>query len=109
MSAVGTFPNRDALRRDLSWTRSPTHRTPILYTACRELPQPNRLGNRQGMLDSSGIKALPRMRPASDRIATRCVANPRNHFRDARKMVMLSPGKLKSVATCRKLRQVAVG
>jgi hypothetical protein len=48
---------------------------PILYALCRELPSPNRLGNCQRMLDSSGIKSLPVKWQESDRFATRCVAN----------------------------------
>lgn len=49
-------PIWNALRSILSWERSPVHRTSILYTACREFLSPTRLGNCQGMLDSSGIK-----------------------------------------------------
>lgn len=48
---------------------------PILYTPCRELPSPTRLGNCQGMLDSSGMNTLIEQRPASYPLATRCVAN----------------------------------
>ncbi len=58
MSGIWPFSIRDALRRELSWTRLPVGRTPILYAACRELPSVNKLGNCQGMLDSSGIKTL---------------------------------------------------
>lgn len=48
---------------------------PILYTSCRESLSPTRLGNCQGMLDSSGTKTLPEKRSASDEFATHCVAN----------------------------------
>ncbi len=48
----------NALRSILGWERSPVHRTSILYTACREFFSLTRLGNCQGMLDSSGIKTL---------------------------------------------------
>jgi len=75
MSAIGPFSIRDALRRELSWTRLPVRRTPILYTACRELPSVNKLGNCQGMLDSSGIKTLRITRLGIDRFATRREAN----------------------------------
>ena len=48
---------------------------PILYTSCRELPLPTRLGNCQGRLDSSKCKRpLARWR-AGNRFATRPVAN----------------------------------
>lgn len=74
MSAIGPFPIRDTLRRELSWTRLPVLRTPILYTACRELPSATKRGNCQGMLDSSGTKTLHITRLPIDRFATRRVA-----------------------------------
>ena len=54
----GAHPIWNALRSILGWERSPVHRTSILYTACREFFSLTRLGNCQGMLDSSGIKTL---------------------------------------------------
>ena len=48
---------------------------PILYTLCRKLSLPSRLGNCQGILDSSDRKSFLASLRAGNRFATRRVAN----------------------------------
>ena len=48
---------------------------PIRYTACSEFPSPAQLGNSQGMLDISNLRALTKKWQASHRSATRYAAS----------------------------------
>ncbi len=48
---------------------------PSRYTACSEFPSPAQLGNSQGMLDSSNLRALTKKWQASHRSATRYAAS----------------------------------
>ena len=74
MSTVGSFPTRDAMRRELRLARLPLRQTAILYTWCREFPTPTVLSNCQGMLDGSTIKAMTDKRLVGHRFTAHLVA-----------------------------------